>query len=142
MSEVVWRSRKRVWCGLPWTFTIYSFDKERLYIESGFLNQRQDEVRLYRIMDLSLTRSLGQRIFGMGTIHVSSSDKTLKNFDLVNVKDCKGVKEMLANLIEEQRDKKRIYTRESLSSDAHDDDDYNDDDQDDSDDDDGDSDDE
>lgn len=55
--------RKRIWCGLPWTFTIYSFDTERFYIKSGFLNQRQDEVRLYRILDLSVTRTLGQRIF-------------------------------------------------------------------------------
>lgn len=53
---------------------------ERFYVKSGFLNQRQDEVRLYRIQDLTVTRSLSQRIFGMGTILVNSSDKTLGEF--------------------------------------------------------------
>ena len=44
--EALWRERKRWWCGVPWTFTVYSLDEERLHIESGFLNQRSDEVRL------------------------------------------------------------------------------------------------
>lgn len=121
--ELAWRERKRIWCGLPWTFTIYSFDAERLYIESGFFNQRQDEVRLYRILDLSVTRTLVQRIFGMGTIHINSSDKTLNNFELKNIKDVKEVKEKLSNLVEAQRDNKRVSTREFISTDYDDTDD-------------------
>lgn len=112
-----WRERKRIWCGLPLTFTVYSFDNERLYIDSGFLNQRQDEVRLYRILDLSVTRSLSQRIFGLGTIHISSSDKTLTNFDIINIRNVKEVKEQLSNLIEEERTKKRVSTREFMYND-------------------------
>lgn len=72
--DLLWKERKRIWCGLPLTFTVYSYDNERFYVKSGFLNQRQDEVRLYRIQDLTVTRSLSQRIFGMGTILVNSSE--------------------------------------------------------------------
>lgn len=115
--EALWRERKRWWCGVPWTFTVYSLDEERLHIESGFLNQRSDEVRLYRIMDIALTRTLSQRIFGLGTVHLSSSDKTLGNFALVNIKRPKELKELLSSLIEKQRDKKRVSTREFISSD-------------------------
>lgn len=115
--EALWRERKRWWCGVPWTFTVYSLDEERLHIESGFLNQRSDEVRLYRIMDIALTRTLSQRIFGLGTVHLSSSDKALGNFALVNIKRPKELKELLSNLIEKQRDKKRVSTREFISSD-------------------------
>ena len=121
MSEVIWKSRKRMWCGLPLTFTDYSFDDERFYIESGFLNKRSDEVRLYRITDLAVTRSFIQRVFGMGTIHVSSADKTLGNFDIVNVKNVKDVKEQLSELVEKQRDSKRIYMREGINSSPDDD---------------------
>jgi uncharacterized membrane protein YdbT with pleckstrin-like domain len=122
--ELLWKDRKRIWCGLPWTFTIYSYDEERLFIESGFLNQRQDEIRLYRIMDLTLTRSLVQRIFGMGTIHINSSDKSLGSFDIKNIKNVKEVKEQLSQLVEAQRDKKRVSTREIVNSaDISDDDD-------------------
>ena len=80
--DLLWKERKRIWCGLPLTFTVYSYDNERFYVKSGFLNQRQDEVRLYRIQDLTVTRSLSQRIFGMGTILVNSSDKTLGDFEI------------------------------------------------------------
>ena len=83
--DLLWKERKRIWCGLPLTFTVYSYDSERFYVKSGFLNQRQDEVRLYRVQDLTVTRSLSQRIFGMGTILVNSSDKTLGDFEIKNI---------------------------------------------------------
>ena len=51
--DLLWNERKRIWCGLPLTFTVYSYDNERFYVKSGFLNQRQDEVRLYRVQDLT-----------------------------------------------------------------------------------------
>ncbi|MCR5641178.1 MAG: PH domain-containing protein [Lachnospiraceae bacterium] len=113
----MWKARKRIWCGLPWTFTVYSFDDSRIFIDSGVLNKRQDEVRLYRVLDLSVTRSLIQRIFGMGTIHVSSSDKNMKDFDLINIKHVIDVKEDLSQRVEKQRDAKRVSTREFLDYD-------------------------
>ena len=92
--DLLWKERKRIWCGLPLTFTVYSYDNERFYVKSGFLNQRQDEVRLYRIQDLTVTRSLSQRIFGMGTILVNSSDKTLGDFEIKNIKNVMGFGDM------------------------------------------------
>jgi len=127
---MVWEDRKRLWCGLPWTFTKYSFDNERLFIERGFLNQRSDEVRLYRVTDISLVRTFWQRIFGIGTLHLNTVDKTLGNFSLVNIKCPKEVKELLSTTVEQQRDKKRVSSREVLFSNA-DSDDSDDDDEDD-----------
>lgn len=121
--NTLWTERKHIWCGLPLTFTIYSYDEERFFVKSGFLNQRQDEVRLYRIQDLTVTRSLIQRIFGLGSILVNSSDKTLGNFEIKNIKNVMDVKEALSELVEEQRDKKRVYTREYVSGDTTEDDD-------------------
>lgn len=117
---MVWEDRKRTLFGLPWSFTKYSLDEERLYIKKGFLTQQEDEVRLYRIMDVSLTKTLGQRMFGVGTIHCKSADKTLGDFDILNVKKPGDVKEQLSKLVEEQRDKKRVTNREYMSD--HDDD--------------------
>lgn len=120
--EILWRERKRTWCGLPLTFTIYSYDKERLYIKTGFLNQREDEVRLYRIQDLSITRSFLQRIFGLGSISINSSDKTMGDFEIRNIRQVSQVKEALAELVESERDKKRVHTREYVAiDDSHDD---------------------
>lgn len=121
--ERLWKERKRIWCGLPWTFTVYSFDEERFYIDTGFLNQREDEVRMYRIMDLSVTRSLLQRIFGLGTIHIKSSDKSTGDFDIVNIRNVFDVKEQLSELIEKNRDKKHVVSREYMYDHADEDDD-------------------
>ncbi len=115
--EILWKDRKRLWCGLPWTFTVYSLSEDRLFVKRGFLSQEEDEVRLYRILDLSLKRSIIQRIFGLGTITVSSSDKTMKNFEIKNIKNSRDVKELISEHVEEQRDAKRIYGREYLNDD-------------------------
>lgn len=115
MPEIIWHDRKRIFCGLPWTFTKYSLTKDRLFIETGLFNYKQNETRLYRILDLQLTRSFIQRIFGLGTIKVCSSDKALGNFDIKNIKFSSNVKELLSVNIEEQRQKNRVSSREFMS---------------------------
>ena len=126
--DYVWSDRKRTLFGLPLSFTKYALTDERLFIETGFLNKKEDEVRLYRIMDVSLSRSFGQRIFGLGTIHCCSADKSMKDFDILSIKHTKEVKEQLSELVEKQRDSKRVINREFMT-DHHDfDDDYDDDD--------------
>lgn len=127
--EMLWNDRKRTFLGLPWSFTKYSLDEERLYIERGLFTTTSDEVRLYRIMDISLRRSFGQKMFGLGDILVHSSDKTLGDFVIKSIKRPKEVKELLSNNIEIQRDKKRVVNREMMT-DMHDfdmDDDFDDD---------------
>ena len=113
-TNIIWSDRKRIWCGLPWTFTKYELRADKLVIKTGFLNQKQDEVRLYRIMDLSLSRSLGQRLFGLGTIHCNSVDKTMKDFDIKNIKKSEQIKEQLSDLVESARRNNRVSTREFM----------------------------
>lgn len=119
--DYLWHDRKRTLFGLPLSFTKYSLSEERLFIEKGFLNKQEDEVRLYRIMDISLNRSFGQRLFGVGTIHCCSADKTMKDFDIVSVKHPRDVKEQLSQLVEAQRDAKRVSNREYMEHDDNDD---------------------
>ena len=119
--EYLWKDRKRTLFGLPLSFTKYMLTEDRLFIEEGFLNKKEDEVRLYRVMDLSLQRSFGQRIFGVGTIHCCSADKSMGDFDIVSVKHPREVKEQLSELVEAQRDAKRVTNREYMTDNEHDD---------------------
>ena len=98
-TDVLWHDRKRNFLGLPWTFTVYELTRNRLFLQTGFLNQREDEVRLYRITDLTLTRS-----------------KTLANFDLKNIRNSGDIKEQLSNLVEVARRENHVYARESLDT--------------------------
>ena len=114
-KETLWSDRKRNFLGLPWTFTKYALDEDRLFIDTGFFSQREDDVRLYRITDLTLTRSLWQRIIRTGTIHCDSADQTMKNFDIKNIRRAFDVKEMLSDLVEKSRRKNRVYMGENMN---------------------------
>ena len=85
--DYVWKDRRRTFLGLPWSFTRYSLCEDRLFIKTGFLSIKEDEVRLYRIIDITLKMSLFQRIFGLGTIHCCSADHTMGEFDIKNIKN-------------------------------------------------------
>ena len=110
-----WKDRKRV-LGLPITFTRYRLSEDRLFCEKGFLNIKQDEVLLYRVRDLQLNMSLGQRIFGVGSICVVSSDKSVPHLDLVSVKNPREVKERIHQSVEAAKDKRRMRTMEIMGA--------------------------
>ena len=124
--DAQWYDRKRTFLGLPFSFTRYYVYDEKLVVETGFLNQHEEEIRLYRIMDITLKRSLGQRLLGLGTIHVCSADKTTPELDILNIKAPREVKELLSTLVEEARDARRITGRELMGGgpDFDDDDDH------------------
>ena len=105
--DYLWKDRKR-FLGMPLSFTRYRLSEDRLFCETGFLNVKSDEVLLYRVRDLRLTMSLGQRIFGVGTVCVVSSDKSIPHLDLKNVKDPRTVKELIHKNVEAAKDKRRM----------------------------------
>lgn len=123
-ENYIWKDRKRTIFGLPWSFTVYKLTEEKLLIETGFFSKNEEEVRLYRIMDLTLKRSFGQRIFGLGTVHCCTADKSTPEFDILKIKKAKEVKNLISDLVEKQRDAKRITAREFMDDgdDGHDDD--------------------
>lgn len=109
----LWKDRKRFF-GMPLSFTQYRLSEDRLFCETGFLNVKSDEVLLYRVRDLRLTMSLGQRIFGVGTVCVVSSDKSIPHLDLKNVKDPRMVKELIHRNVEAAKDQRRMRATELL----------------------------
>lgn len=120
MAGIVWKDRKRWWFGLPWSFTRYTLTEEKLVTETGFFSRKEEEVRLYRILDITLRRPLGQRIFGLGTIHCCSGDRTTPEFSITRIKDSVRVKNMLSDLVEEERRRRRVSSREIMDDDDDD----------------------
>lgn len=118
MSEILWKERKRTLFGLPLSFTVYTLTKDKLLIESGIFNKVQEEVRLYRIMDLTLRRSFEERIFKLGTIHCCSGDKSTPEFDILRIKNSQKIKDLISEAVEKSRKKNRIATREFIEDDA------------------------
>ena len=111
--EMIWADRKRH-MGLPLSFTRYSLSEDRLFTERGFLSLHSEEVLLYRIRDIELKMSLWQRIFGMGTICLSSSDASAPRLELVNVKAPRDVKELIHKRVEKAKKERRVRPMEMV----------------------------
>ena len=116
-DKTVWKDRKRTVFGLPWSFTRYLLYENKLVIDVGLFSRTEDEIRLYRIMDITLKRSFRERIFGLGTIHCCSGDKTSPEFDIKHIKNPKTVKNMLSDMVEKDRLERRVGVREFMKDD-------------------------
>ena len=113
--EYLWKDRKRYF-GMPLSFTRYSLSEDRLFISEGFLNLKDDEVLLYRVRDIDTRRNLWQRLFGVGTVIVISSDKTMPNLTLKNIKDPVMVKELIHKQVEEMKIRRRVRFGEVMTA--------------------------
>lgn len=113
-DKILWTDRKRYF-GLPISFTKYEVSEDRLFQTTGFLNLKYEEILLYRVRDLELSRSFGQRIFGVGTIKVSSSDKSNSELYIINVKEPAAVKELIHQQVEDMKIRRRVRFGEIAS---------------------------
>ena len=109
----LWKDRIRHF-GLPLSFTRYRLSEDRLFLERGFFSIKVDEVLLYRVRDLNLSMTLWQRIFGVGTIIITSTDKSIPKLYLKNIKNPREVKELIHQTVEKKKDEKRMRPMELM----------------------------
>lgn len=109
--ELLWEDRKRH-IGMPISFTKYKLSKDRLFVEAGLLNLKEEEVLLYRIKDITMERTLFQRILGVGSIKVYSNDSTSSYLEIKNIKYPKEVKELIHENVEIQKKERMMRATE------------------------------
>ena len=114
--EYIWKDRKR-FLGMPITFTRYALSEDRLFLSEGCLSIKDDEILLYRVRDIDTSRSLWQRLFGVGTVVVMSSDKSMPTLVMKNVKNPVAVKEMIHKQVEEMKIRRRVRVGEIMTND-------------------------
>lgn len=123
--EYIWKDRKR-FLGMPLSFTRYAMSEDRLFLSVGFFSIKDEELLLYRVRDISSHRTLWQRIFGVGTLTITSSDKTTPTLVMKNIKKPMEVKEILHQQVEEMKLRRRVRIGEIMSADFDSDDDLDD----------------
>lgn len=123
-KNIKWKDRKR-FMRMPLSFTRYALSDDRLFLQTGVFNLKDEEVVLYRVRDIGLKRSFGQRLFGVGTLTIQSSDRSMPTLVLKNIKDPYKVKEMIHDGVEEMKIRRKVRIGEYSTSllDDHDDDD-------------------
>lgn len=119
-NDILWTDKKRPFFGLPLSFTRYTLTKDKLIITVQFLYLHEEEIRLYRIMDVTLKQSLLQRLFGVGTIHCCSVDVSSPEFDISSVKMPRKVRDILSEAVDIQRKERNVTSSEFIKMDLND----------------------
>ena len=110
-DEVLWKDRKHfMW--FPFSFVKYEIKNERLYEQSGLFSTTYDELLLYKVIDMTLKQSLGQKIFGTGTIYLTTRADTSTQVILKNIKNPKEVKDLISELTEQIRQNQNVVGKE------------------------------
>ena len=125
-KQFIWKDRRRR-MGMPLSFTRYALSEDRLFLSVGFFSVKDDELLLYRVRDITTRRSLWQRLFGVGTVTVISSDKSQPTLVLKNIKRPLEVKELIHERVEEMKLQRRVRVGEIMADNLDTDDDLDDD---------------
>lgn len=117
-NKIIIQERKRwAFFGIPWTFTKYTLMTKKLILTEGLLKTVENEILLYRVLDMSLSRNLIQKIFKLGTVTVYSQDKTNPTLVIKNIKHAREFRDSLADAVE--KDRIRMKMRQSEFIDQH-----------------------
>lgn len=108
--KIIWKDRKRVF-GLPLSFTRYEIVEKpgqwlKLFNHIGLLSTMSEETHFYRIDDISIYRSLFDKLFGVGTIVVHCDDASSDTMTLQKVKNPYKVRDLITTLVEQERNKR------------------------------------
>ena len=106
MTEFVERKRWILF-GLPFTFTVYTIKEDLITVQEGFFNRKENDCYMYKVQDVELIRTFGERIFGLGTVKCYTGDTTDKELYLTHVKNAKAIKDFILEASEEARIKRR-----------------------------------
>ncbi len=109
-----------VWFALPlpllwmlWNFLVvrcrvYELTNERLRLYEGVLNQKINELELYRVKDTTMERPFWLRVFGLSTLRLDTSDRSHPKVEIEAVADAVNLRETLRKQVEFWRDRKRV----------------------------------
>ncbi len=116
-----YKERKRIlFFGLPWTFTTYEIGEEVLTIRQGFLSRKENDCYMYKIQDVVLAQSLGERIFGIGTVICHTGDVTHPVLELTHIKNAREVKDYILKQSEVERRRRRTMNTLDIGADMPD----------------------
>ena len=108
-TKILGHDRKG-WCGMPLSFTRYYIVENegkwlKLFSSIGLFATEDNEVNFFRIFDISVYQSLFDKMFGVGTITLYVNDESTDTIVIRKIKKPHKVRNLIANLIEKERQK-------------------------------------
>ena len=90
--------------------TMYRVTNQRVLVEQGIFSKTVDEIDLRYVDDSTFTQSLVERILGIGSVTLISSDKSSPRYVLRSIRDPRGVREMI-RAEAYQTSQRQVFTR-------------------------------
>ncbi|MCR5342394.1 MAG: PH domain-containing protein [Butyrivibrio sp.] len=100
--------------GIPWPFKRYEIYENEMTIISGFMSVKEDDCFMYKISDVELSRSLLQRMAGLSTITLFTSDVTDKTIVMKNIKHGREIKDFINQESERARLRRRTVNMQNI----------------------------
>ena len=115
-----YRERRRwVFFGLPFTFTVYTIKNDIITIDDGLIKKVEDDCYMYKVQDVTLTSSLIERLFGLGTVICHTGDTTHPKLELTHIKHACEIKDFILEQSEEQRMKRRTVNTQNIGAERY-----------------------
>ncbi len=119
-TEIMRERARWPFLGLPFTFTQYVITDKKLIIKTGFFVSKESEILHYRILDMSYSRNLFQKMFKLGTITLYSQDVTNPELIIKNIKNSREFKDKLSELTESEKRRLSVRRGEVVGAMPHD----------------------
>ena len=97
-----------IWQFLVVRCQVFQLTTQRLRITTGVINQKIDEIELYRVKDTLMLRPWWMRLTGLASISLQTSDRSLPSLVIPAIPKGEELRELLRKQVEAQRDTKRV----------------------------------
>ena len=96
--------------------TRYRLTSQRLFAQTGLIAKNLEEVELFRVKDVTLSQGVLDRLLGVGTVTVLSTDDTAPELDLAGIRDPLAAKEAVRTAFRAARQREGLRTGEFIAS--------------------------
>jgi uncharacterized membrane protein YdbT with pleckstrin-like domain len=96
--------------------TRYRLTTQRLFVRTGLIAKHEEEVELFRVKDVTLSQGMFQRLLGVGSVVVLSTDDTTPRLELGGIPDPEGRKEQIRAAFRTARQREGLRTGEFIPS--------------------------
>jgi len=116
VSAEVSGEERVLWEGRPFLSITerYVVTTERVRIYRGLIGRTVDDIELVRLQDIDFTQNAGERILGIGDIHLRGADPSTPEVTLRNVHQPEEVRELIRRAWLDARKRYGVSFREQM----------------------------
>jgi uncharacterized membrane protein YdbT with pleckstrin-like domain len=96
--------------------TRYRLTTQRLFVQKGLIAKQLEEIELFRVKDVTVSQGFIQRLLGVGTVIVLSTDDTTPQLELAGIRKPVAVKETLRGAFRTARQREGMRMAEFIPS--------------------------